>query len=118
MIKGIDVLGASIVLSSYLFFAVHVRDFILIFVIVPFFFGIAVSMVSLSSYESKKWVRSYQLLVTGIFIIGFIFFVTTLLGGMMIAYAAPVILASSSLIMAYFARDDRVKTDVGKCSPA
>ncbi len=117
MIKIADILGSSIVLSSYFFVATPTpRDPANIFVVIPFFFGIAVSMVGLSSNAGKKEMKIYMSLVSGAFALTFILFVTNLLGGVVMGFVAPALLASSSLVLAHFAKNKKVGTDGKKHS--
>ena len=103
MIKVVDILGSSIVLSSYFFVATPTpRDPANIFVVIPFFFGIVVSMIGLSSHACKKIaVRVYLSTVAGVFVLTFIFIISHALGAMIMFHAAPGLIASSSLIIAY-----------------
>ena len=118
MIKVMNVLGSSIVLSSYFFVATPTsRDPANIFVIIPFFFGIAVSMIGLSSHTGKSGVKIYLLIVAGIFILTFLFMIIHALGAMVMFYASPALIASSSLIMAFlFAKNSKAGIDGKKHS--
>ena len=116
MIKIIDVSGSLIVLSSYSFLAFYTRG-IEVFVVVPLFFGIAVSIAGLKSHTGKNNVKLYQLLVVAVFGLAFLSYVLFAPLVLFLVYTAPAILASSSLIIAYRAKNNLPESTKRKGAP-
>ncbi|MCH9658054.1 hypothetical protein K0U27_05050 [archaeon] len=103
MIKITDALGASVILSSYLFVLSPPRDPIALFVAIPLLFGIILSTVGLTAHDGKKWARIYASIVAVTFVFTFIFMFVHIGVSFALFHAVPALIAASSLIMAYFA---------------
>ena len=111
MIKQKDVIGALIVLSSY-FFLTPV-SFLSFFAIAPFLIGVVISKRSLASHANKRWAILYQKFAIGILVV-ILSFLWIVLDFLWIAwdviiimiYAIPALVASLSLTMSHFAKDN------------
>ena len=115
MIKTMDIMGSLIVLSCYVLLAPI--SFLSFFAIFPFFFGVGISALGLTSHASQVQVRLYLLLAVGIFTFIFLFLWIILPIMLAVIYATPVLVASSSLIIAHFANNDMSKSSEIKGAP-
>ncbi len=111
MIKQKDMIGAILVLSSYFFLMpVSVLSF---FAIAPFLVGVVISKRSLASYANKRWTKIYLKIALGIlvFILAFLWIVLDFLWVawdviIIMIYVTPALVASLSLTISYFAKDN------------
>ena len=115
MIKIIDVIGSSIILSCCFFF---VPISLLAFYAIPvFFLGVAVSTCALASHVSQKLVTVYVLSAIGFFCLIFVFLAIhgNLESAMILA--TPGLTASLSLIMAHYTKNKIPKTSTIRRTP-
>ena len=105
MIKDMDMLGALVVLSCYLFL---IPEFSMLpLAIFPYFFGIAVSTIGLSRQASQKLTGTY--LGLAVLVIFSIFLLLGIFGeaALVVIYVTPSAVAFSSLIIASRAKDNK-----------
>ena len=103
MIKTVDIIGSSIVLFSYFFMTPLLL--LIPIAIIPFTIGVSVSIYGLISRASKIWIL-YLSTVFGISMAIFIFLGFPSSISIIIIYIAPGLIASSSLIIIHFTKNN------------
>ena len=113
MIKTIDIIGAAVVLSSYLLLAS--ASFYALFAILSFFVGVGISAYGLASHTSQTLSFLYLYISAGLFVSVFLVGYTSI--GTAWIFSIPAITASLSLAMTHYAKKDISKISEQKSSP-
>ena len=104
MIKQKDLVGALIVLSCY-FFIIPIT-FWSFFAIIPFIIGVLISASAMSSPQVQGWKKLYLVFAGTIlaFILVFMWIIMPTI--FLLIPIVPALIASSSLMIAHFSKDD------------
>ncbi len=109
MINRIDILGASIVLSSYIWYfslASFSATSFIFFAFILYSLGVAISMRGLSLHEPRGWITCYKIFAISIFLTAFLFLtLMEYIIAVLLACGIPVTVASLSLAIAYFTKN-------------
>lgn len=106
MIKQKDLVGALIVLSCY-FYIIPIALWSF-FAIIPFIIGVIVSASAMSSPSVQGWKRLYLVFAGTLLAFVLIFMWIIMPTIFLLIPAIPALVASSSLMIAHFSKDDKL----------